>query len=253
MVDLKLKRMKLKVINSNSKGNAYIFENDSQALLLECGVHFDKIKEAIEHKLNKIDLCLCTHEHGDHSKAFRSIQQSGIPVISSRGTYDALKIKPDTDRFIVESTDVRTVKDWKIYAFSIDHDAAEPLGFIIEHPELGKVLFVTDTYILRYNFNAFDFDTIMIEANYCEELAEKWRQGKGTGVVEKRRLKNHMSFQTALKTIERLDRSNCKQIMLLHLSDGLTDEKRFADECEKRFGIPTYCAAPGLEINLTGF
>jgi phosphoribosyl 1,2-cyclic phosphodiesterase len=240
--------MILKVINSNSSGNCYILESDSSALLIECGVKFDRIKQAIDFKLNKIDACIVSHEHGDHSMSFNEVLRSGIPVIASEGTKRALNVKE-----LVPSLRhgwSYGCKGWKISAFNVDHDAAEPLGFIIEHPECGRVLFVTDTYILRYKFEQ-PFDHVIIEANYCEDLSDDWKEysGKGNDFVEGRRLKNHMSFQTAIKTLERMDLSQCKNIVLIHLSDGLTDSKRFKQATEQAFGIPTTVAIPGANIN----
>jgi hypothetical protein len=59
-----------------------------------------------------------------------------------------------------------------------------------------------------------------------------------------------MSFQTALLTLKTLDLSECKQIILIHLSDGYTDEKRFIQDTEKAFGIPTICADKNQVIEL---
>ena len=240
--------MILKVINSNSKGNCYILEGENSALLIECGVKFEQIKQAINFNVSKIDACLVTHEHGDHARAINAIVQNGIRTIASNGTRKALGMpysKRGKSHGLMEFE-----KDWIIKSFNVDHDAAEPLGFIIEHPDCGKVLFVTDTYVLRYQF-PYEFDHVIIEANYCEDLAEEWRQSKGNDFVEGRRLKNHMSFQTALLTLSKMALASCKNIVLIHLSDGLTDEKRFKEETEKRFGIPTTVAAPKVEVNFS--
>ena len=44
--------MRLKIINSNSTGNAYILQPDEgKSLLIECGVQFDKIQKALNFNL----------------------------------------------------------------------------------------------------------------------------------------------------------------------------------------------------------
>ena len=63
--------MKLKVLSSNSSGNAYILEDKDEILLIECGVSFKKIKEGINFDLNKVVGVLISHEHKDHSKVQR--------------------------------------------------------------------------------------------------------------------------------------------------------------------------------------
>jgi phosphoribosyl 1,2-cyclic phosphodiesterase len=251
--------MILKVINSNSQGNCYILETENSALLIECGVAFSEIKEAINFNISKIDACLITHEHGDHAKSIKEVQSSGIPIVASTGTFDAcgtsdlvnlLDFRASHGCMFLTPIKRSQEHGWQVNAFNVDHDASEPLGFIIEHPDCGKVLFVTDTYVLRYKF-PFEFDHVIIEANYCENLAEDWRQSKGNNFVEGRRLKNHMSFQTALLTLSKMNLSRCKNIVLIHLSDGLTDAKRFKEEMEGAFGIPTTVAAPKVEVNFS--
>jgi phosphoribosyl 1,2-cyclic phosphodiesterase len=238
--------MNLKIIGSNSKGNSYILGDDNSALLIECGVKFSKIKEALDFNISKVDACLVTHEHYDHALSIRDIQNSGIPIVASSGTMRATGTVGNDGT--IKHAEIVQIKEWEIQALKIDHDAAEPLAFIIEHKSCGRVLFVTDTYILRYKFDPL-FDYVIIEANYCAQMADKWRQSKGVGFVEDRRLKNHMSYQTALTTLERMDLSKCKKIVLIHLSDGLTNEKQFINGVEEGFGIPTYCAAPGMELS----
>lgn len=55
--------MKLKVINSNSKGNCYILESKESCLLIEAGVTFSEINKALDFEPSKVDLLVCTHEH----------------------------------------------------------------------------------------------------------------------------------------------------------------------------------------------
>lgn len=241
--------MKLKVINSNSQGNCYFLGNQNAGLLIEAGVDFKLIKQAVNFDLMKIDACTVSHEHGDHSKSIEKVLDSGIPVLTSKGTAEAFpRLHGQFD--LIKHGQTRQSKDWRVTAFDVDHDVKEPLGFIIEHPETGKVLFVTDAYVLKYSF-PFAFDHVIIEANYCEKLAEEWKKGKANQFIEKRRIKNHMSFQTALLTLEKMDLTNCKNIILIHLSDGLTDEKQFKEETEKRFGITTTIATPKTEIDFS--
>ena len=230
--------MKINIISSGSKGNAYIIEKNNTALLVECGVKFAEIQKAVGFDLLRIKACLVSHEHGDHSKAWKQVVGAGIPMYASVGTYDALKVSPEDRQYPFFHGCVKG----PFKCFSANHDAAEPLNFIIDE----KILFITDNYKLQFDFSWFKFTCVMIEANYCEELIK----GKADDFVNKRRFRSHMSFQTALLTIKTLDLSECKQIILIHLSDGYTDEKRFIQDTEKAFGIPTICADKNQVIEL---
>lgn len=55
--------MRLKVLSSNSKGNCYILENDTQILIIEAGVPFRKIKEGINFNLDKVVGVCVSHSH----------------------------------------------------------------------------------------------------------------------------------------------------------------------------------------------
>jgi phosphoribosyl 1,2-cyclic phosphodiesterase len=233
--------MKINIISSGSKGNAYIIEKNNAALLVECGVNFKAIQEAIGFDLLKIKACIISHEHGDHSKAWKQVVGAGIPMYASAGTYDALNVGLEDKQLALEHLTYRNVGQYGVSSFKANHDAAEPLNFIID-----RVLFITDNYKLQFDLSSFKLICVMIEANYCEDLIK----GKADDFVNKRRFRSHMSFQTALLTLKTLDLSECKQIILIHLSDGYTDEKRFVQDTEKAFGIPTICADKNQIIEL---
>lgn len=55
--------MKIHILSSGSKGNAYLIEKNESCLLLECGVNFNTIKEAVNFNLLKIKAVLVSHEH----------------------------------------------------------------------------------------------------------------------------------------------------------------------------------------------
>lgn len=56
--------MLLKCVNSGSQnGNCYILENDTEALILDAGVRYKDVAEALEYNLEKVKACLLSHEH----------------------------------------------------------------------------------------------------------------------------------------------------------------------------------------------
>lgn len=46
--------MMLKVLGSSSKGNCYILENESEALILEAGIKFQDVKKALNWNIAKV-------------------------------------------------------------------------------------------------------------------------------------------------------------------------------------------------------
>ena len=81
--------MVLKVLGSSSHGNSYILENDREALLLEAGVRFASVKQALDYNITKVVGCLITHEHKDHAGYINEVLKATVPVYASAGTRPA--------------------------------------------------------------------------------------------------------------------------------------------------------------------
>ena len=239
--------MKLKIINSGSVGNAYILENEHEALLIECGVPLMDIKKALDFKLNKIVGCLLTHEHMDHAKSVKDVLKSGINVFSSFDTFEILEVENEIGIVFLDENPVQ-IGEFKVKTFSVNHDAVDPIGFYIHHPDCGNVLFATDTFYLKYTFP--NLNNIIIEANYCEDILEQRQiQGNANHYISERVKRSHMSIQQCVKTLQANDLSNVNNIVLIHLSDGNSHEFEFKQKAEKATGKTVHVASKGMEIN----
>lgn len=239
--------MKVTVVGTGSKGNCYILEENGRALLIECGVPFKDIQAALNFDLLKVDACIISHEHKDHCKAVKQVAGAGIPIYATHGTFEAMQLPVDMRHRNLIADDIswrKTGKTFDVFAFSVEHDAKDPCGFIVA-TEKHQILFITDTYKVKWNLSGVDFDLIMIEANYDEDMI----QGK-SDIVNKRRLRSHFSIQNAIDYLGKLDLSETKQIMLTHLSDGVSDERKFKQLTEAAFGIPTVVADKNTVIEL---
>lgn len=239
--------MQLKIISSGSVGNAYILENENSALLIECGVKLEEIKQAIDYDVFKIKGAIVSHAHLDHSRSMNQVSQLGIPLFALSSTFIKMGISRELRYGILKNGHLLKVSDFILRSFDASHDIPT-LGFIIESGS-EKVFFLTDSYKLIWNLNSWQFTCVMIEANYCEELIKS----KSETFINRRRLRSHMSIQTAILTLEKMDLSKCRNIVLLHLSDGLSNEKEFKEKTEKRFGIPVTIATKNQILNLNTF
>lgn len=85
--------MVLKVLGSSSHGNSYILENDREALLLEAGVRFASVKQALDYNITKVVGCLITHEHKDHAGYINEVLKATVPVYASAGTIENTPIE----------------------------------------------------------------------------------------------------------------------------------------------------------------
>lgn len=241
--------MRLLIIGSSSAGNAYILENDQEALLIECGVRFDKVQSALRHNLRKVAGCIVTHEHGDHAKSIRDVMAKGIDVYASEGTFAALNIDFGYRAQIMRSEQQYKIGGFTVMPFDVQHDVAEPFGFIIHHPECGNVLFLTDSYYCKYNFNGIQLHNIIIEANYCQTIIDrKVLDGVNPKFLRDRVIQSHMSLKTCKEMLAANDLSATNKIVLIHLSDGNSDAARFKKEVEEQTGKQVYVADAGMVI-----
>lgn len=229
----------IRVLATGSSGNSYIVSARGENLLVELGISFKTIKKDLDFDLSNVVGALVTHEHKDHCKGVKEALNNGIDVYMSAGTKEGIGIEHHRIH-IVKSKETFKIGNFTILAFNSQHDVNEPLGFLIYHPSIGKILFATDTYYLEYKFN--DCDYIMIECNYDEDILHQlppWRA---------RIIKSHMSVQTCIETLKTWNLSKCKKILLIHLSHDNGDPVKFQKEVQGYTGIETIIAEKGVEI-----
>lgn len=226
--------MMLKIIATGSSGNCYLLEGENETLIIELGVRFSELKKALDYDFSNVAGAIITHEHLDHSKGLKEALDNGINCYASNGTFEALKIKHHNATKVSHGKTF-LVGGFKILPFNVHHDVKEPLGFLIEHKECGRVLFITDTIYCDYTFKGLN--NIIIEANYSEEIIKQKLGDTWQGEFLKNRiLKSHMSLKTCINTLSCNDLSKVNNLILIHLSDSNSDERIFKKEVEEATG-----------------
>lgn len=237
--------MNLKVIGTGSTGNAYLLYNNEEVLLIECGVVIRKIKEALNFDFSKVVGCLVTHEHGDHNKAIKDVLSAGIKVYASKGTLEESGVLKHHNSRSIQSKKIYQIGNFKVIPFEVRHDVKEPFGFLINHPDCGTTLFLTDTLYSPYKFNGLN--NLIIEANFCEDiLDEKLKSDKK--FLRDRVLKSHLSIQKCIDLLNANDLSAVNNIVLIHLSDSNSNELDFQKKVQEATGKNTIVARNELEI-----
>lgn len=251
--------MKLYTIATGSGGNCYILETSGGRLLLDCGVRAQEIKEALNFDLSGVVGCLLTHEHNDHSKAAKELMALGVDVYTSAGTAEACGLSGHRLRIVQAERgfdiygprdDFHVQSKGYVLPFRTQHDAKEPLGFLIQ-VDGEKVLYATDTYYLKYQFSGLNY--IIVECNYLiETLDRNIAAGRIPRELRRRLLKSHFELGNLIKFLKASDLSHCRQIVLVHLSDGNSDAVRMVSEIFLQTGVQTVAADAGMEITLEG-
>lgn len=230
--------MNISVIGSGSAGNCYRVSDGQTSLLLEAGLPIKRIKAACDYDLSGISACLVTHEHSDHIKAANDLMKAGVDVYMTEGTADAGKIL--TYRLKLWSRHgkeycTERIGTFIVKPFLVHHDAAEPVGYLIESGVTGeKLLFCTDTYYIDYKFSGLTH--IMCEANYSAETLDE------SDPRRSRLLRSHMSLENCIGLLAANDLSKIKEIWLIHLSSSNGDAEEFKRKIQETTGSVVHIA-----------
>lgn len=221
---------------SSSKGNCYRVTDGSTPLLLECGIPIKDIHKGLWFGLSAIQGCLISHEHKDHSKAVAALTNRGIDCYMSDGTAASVGGNFCGHRYKnIKAGEQFKIGTWTILPFETQHDAAEPLGFLMANQAGEKLLFATDTYYIKYRFQGLSH--IMIECNYAADiLRANIEAGKLSEGLKNRLLMSHFSLENVKRFLRANDLSKVQEIWLIHLSDGNSDAERFKREIQELTG-----------------
>lgn len=241
--------MKLKVLGSGSSGNSYILESPTGSLLIEAGIPWKQILQGLNYDISKIVGCLISHEHQDHSRAVNDAMKAGIDVYMSGGTMDLWPMFNHRMN-LIRSGKQFIIGDFAILPFNVEHDANEPLGFLIQYRTTKeRLLFITDSYYCKYKFR--DINYLLIECNYIKEtLDENIENGYIPEAMKPRLLQSHFSLENVKEFLKANDLSQCREIILLHLSDRNSDQEQMIREIREVTGIAPKIADKGLEVEL---
>nr|DAG16997.1 MAG TPA: hypothetical protein [Caudoviricetes sp.] len=239
--------MVLKVLGSSSQGNCYILENKNEALIIEAGVRFIEVKKALGFDIRKVSGCLITHQHNDHAKYIKAMVESGFPTLALEEVWTAKGVTGSRAYCIERGKGYRFGR-FKVLPFDACHDVP-CVGYLIDHPETGRIMFLTDSCMCEYVFPGLN--QVMIECNYSDaKLVEAINAGRTLPSQRERLMTSHMELNTCKGFLCANDLTNVANIILLHLSDNNSDEKHFVSEIERQTGKVVYAAHTGLEIEL---
>lgn len=220
--------MKFGTIASGSSGNCLYAGNDNTHILIDAGISCKRIVEGLktfELEGKNLQGILVTHEHTDHV--------SGIGVLSRKyhipiyGTEKTLRKicemenlgKIDRELFQPIQTGKNFfIGDLDIESFSISHDAADPVSYMI-HEGNKKLGMVTDLgyYDDRIVGHLKESDLLYVEANHDIHMLQA---GPYPYYLKRRILSNHghLCNEKAAQLVVELMNDHLHRVILGHLS-----------------------------------
>ena len=215
--------MTLKCIGSGSTGNCYLLTSDSgETLILDCGIPIKEIKKGLNWNIKDVVGVLCTHQHSDHNKSLKDFINMGIPVFAPYLSLESMKMETE---FNIRMFDLTTI-DGNWTHTHADGTPCPIFGFLITHKEMGRMLYVTDTNLIKWKFKGINH--ILLGTNYDKDLVNVDNQSKANHVF-----RGHLSIDTACEFVKANNSNDLQNVIMCHLSSENADSDSFIEKMKK--------------------
>lgn len=243
--------MNLRCMGSGSSGNCYLLSTETETLVLDCGLSIREIKRGLNWDISKVAGVLCTHAHLDHAKAVKDFENMGIPVFSHKDMEIDFEGEHEERKHIrYGNFDINafsiTDKNGKFMHTNNDGSECPCYGFLIEHEDMGKLLYITDAELVKWRFSGINH--ILISCNYQKKYISD--SSKRNHV-----LRGHMELET-VKDFIRANKSNSlRTVILCHLSQDSANPEECLSEVQNVAGegVKCVCASAGETVELSLF
>ncbi len=248
--------LEVTILASGSAGNSALVRCGETRILLDAGLSARRLGERLA--ACGVDPCsldgiVLTHEHGDHTAALRVLcAKREIPVYANRMTAAALEAGAMREhrnwRFFANGA-VFSIGELTIEAFSVPHDAVDPVGFLIRNASttfglLTDLGHATQLVIERLR----EADALLIETNYDEDLLA--RDVRRPWSVKQRisSRHGHLSNRAAADVVGELAAGRLGTVLLGHLSRDCNSAELAVGAINAALGrlgradVPVFCA-----------
>ena len=212
--------MLLRTIATGSSGNSYVLiSNTGEILLLDLGVSEKTIKKGIDWKISNVVGAVISHRHKDHSLSVEDFKSMGIPIYAPYLKIDYMSM--NMGEFTVKPFDLTTI-DGSWTHTNANGEPCPIYGFLITHPEMGRMLYITDCEVVKWKFK--DINHILLGVNYDKDLVDT-DNPKANHVF-----RGHLSIDTACDFVKANDSDSLKNVIMCHLSSENADKDSFIEK-----------------------
>jgi phosphoribosyl 1,2-cyclic phosphodiesterase len=129
--------LSFKLLGSGSSGNATLVSDGDTHILVDVGLSGRETARRLREcgiEPDRISAIVVSHEHGDHCRGVGPFAKDlDIPVFITDGTLNSSGIALDSRKHRrIISGECFEVHGFSFTCFSVPHDSADPLGFVIE-------------------------------------------------------------------------------------------------------------------------
>jgi len=259
--------MRFSILGSGSAGNSTILECGKIRILIDAGLSAKQLNLRLEQlgiAPDSLSAILITHEHGDHVRGLKTfLKQNPTPLYATRDTAHVVR-EQSIDGAKWHTFDAGqsfAVKHLKIETFAVQHDAVDPIGFVIanENQRFGLLTdagFVTNSIKEKLK----NLSALFIEANYDDKLLKLDTKRPWATKQRISSRHGHLSNAQAEELIREIAHPELHQIVFGHLSSDCNCPKKIHqifESCLREIGhshIALHCAtqsepSPWFEIS----
>ena len=217
--------MRLRVLGSGSKGNCLALRGGGQLLLVDMGLsclELTKRMQACGISPDEIGGVFFTHDHEDHYKGLATFHKRhpDVPLYANGNTADAIAAETGVEDgwCVFETAETFPVGGLSVTAFSVPHDAADPVGYLFSEgdstfflgTDMGVMTVAAKEALARAT-------CAVLESNHDPELLERSERPVST----KQRIRGrsgHLANYQAADAVRELNPPHLRTLLLGHIS-----------------------------------
>lgn len=218
------------MVSSGSRGNSSLIWDEENLLIVDFGITLKRLRERMAvNGIGKLETSLfVSHEHSDHSSGVKMLARNiPLSVYTREMTAMAMGVR---EAYSIKDSVV--MGNFEITAFSVPHDAADPVAYGIRCGR-RKISVISDLGYMTDEIKEQlkGSDVLAIEANHDENLL---KTGSYPEMLKRRILSNHghLSNRQTAENISDLVNDDTR-IVLTHLSQENNRPEIAFSEIEK--------------------
>jgi phosphoribosyl 1,2-cyclic phosphodiesterase len=219
--------MRIAVLGSGSRGNAVVVDCGGRRILLDAGFSCREIERRLGEvgiAADTLEAVVVTHEHQDHVRGLdRLARRWQVPFHATAGTLEGtrgLSRQARQRAVTLRAGEPAEVGCFTVEAFTIPHDASEPVGLVVTAPDgcrLGLAGDIGSRSRLAWTRLA-EVDVLLLETNHDLDML---RSGPYPWVLKQRIAgrHGHLSNGEAAEGLPELLGDRLQWVVCYHLSE----------------------------------
>lgn len=219
--------VELVILGSGSSGNSAILRCNGTTVMIDAGLGPRKTLARMQSagiSPEDIDAVLLTHEHRDHTGGLPGLLRSlRCPVYATRLTADEVRMQNERNKEatwrMFSTGGTFAVGVLEVTAFSVPHDAADPVGFTVRAGGASLAV-LTDLGHVNHSVvhHVTGVNCLFIESNHDEDLLQSDTRRPFSIKQRIRSPHGHLSNKSAADLASRAATTALRHVVLGHLS-----------------------------------